>query len=621
MPTAAKHLLHKHWGHPDFLPLQEEIIANITDNKDTVVLLSTSGGKSLCYQIPALLKEGFCLVVSPLVSLMKDQVTELKKRNIPADCLSGILEPFEVDQILAKCKEETKLLYVSPERLDSPTFLEQLSHLPISFIAIDEAHCISEWGHHFRPAYLKISRLRSHFPDLPFIALTATATKRTLEDIVQQLQMEKAKVFTGSFFRPNLAYRIQPTDQKLTSIVKVLKQNPGSAIVFIQNRRETYELSQYLNSHGFDSDYFHAKLSTEEKNQKQEAWTLSNSQIMVATNAFGMGINKANVRLVVHMEPTNTVESYFQEVGRAGRDQQKAKGILLYHPRDLQLSQKRFESAYPSKETFVSIVNRFYSYYLVAEKDQPKEAYSFNLELFCEKNKLAKNKSKEVLIFLHNYGAIDLRKTHKTSQVRLRLSLNEANGLTSKKRKLTEALIRNYGGIFRQSVNISEYLLSKQLAIRAKDIREQLRVLDQEKIINYLDRRNEKLRFLLPRETIHASGVYWRKFKNIKEHQKEKLQHLHFFVQEKTHCRSQMLLHYFNESKSVKCGQCDYCTDEPRSTVQKKELLVFIGKKTIHVNDLQKHFFDSTEKEILDTLALLIESGEIISPCTNQYSQ
>ena len=355
--TTTKDILKKYWGYDDFRAPQEEIIHSVLNKTDTLAVLPTGGGKSLCFQIPALLFPGITLVISPLIALMKDQVYQLKKNGIPAELISSEYNINQIIKILDETKQgKLKILYVSPERLQSTIFIEHLRSVLLSLIVIDEAHCISEWGHDFRPAYHKIVRIKQVFPNVPILALTATATNLIKKEIVQKLQLFEPNIFQSTLKRPNLSYHVVQSHDKLGDLLRYFKLRKESAIVFVRNRRQTQEITQFLLDNQIDASFFHAKLTKEEKEERQTNWINSNHQVMVATNAFGMGIDKANVRVVFHVDLPPSIESYYQEVGRAGRDGEKARGIYLFHNDDITNSENIFKSNLPSKKEFLRIV-------------------------------------------------------------------------------------------------------------------------------------------------------------------------------------------------------------------------------------------------------------------------
>ena len=400
-------VLKQYWGYATFRPKQEEIINSILEKIDTLALLPTGGGKSLCYQIPAMVSEGVCIVISPLVALMKDQVSQLKKRNIKAIALTGGMRHTEIDIALDNCVYgNIKLLYLSPERLQSDIVITRLQKMKISLIAVDEAHCISQWGYDFRPSYLNIAEIRTLLPNAPILALTATATKEVAADIQNKLLFKKPFIIHNSFNRSNLAYMVLEENHKMDRLQKMLNRIKGSAIIYVRSRKRAYELSTELNYLGVKSLYYHAGLSANERSDNQDKWMNNSVRVMVATNAFGMGIDKPDVRLVVHTQNPNTLEAYFQEAGRAGRDGQKSFAVSLYQKSDLETSINRFEENYPNSNEVRVIYQKLANYLQIAIGDGYENTYEFSIDAFCEQNKLSKEKCLKSFLILENEGIL-----------------------------------------------------------------------------------------------------------------------------------------------------------------------------------------------------------------------
>jgi ATP-dependent DNA helicase RecQ len=397
MPKALE-ILQKYWKHDQFRSLQKEIIDSVLSGQDTFALLPTGGGKSICFQVPALINDGICLVISPLVALMKDQVQNLQKLDIKAIALTGGIKSDEMVTLLDNCQfGNYKFLYLSPERLQTEWVLERIKQLPISIIAIDEAHCVSQWGHDFRPSYLKISNLKTHFPKVPFIALTASATKRVQEDVILQLGLEKTAVFQKSFNRENIAYFVLEAEDKLFRMEQILKKNPEPSIIYVRNRKSCLDVSSQLQALGFKSTYYHGGLSAKEKDKNMQLWMSEEVQVIVATNAFGMGIDKANVKTVIHIQLPENIENYYQEAGRAGRNEEKAYAVLLTSPSDKSNAESQFIAVLPDKKFLNTMYVKLCNYFQIAYGEGIEEQFSFNLNQFFLSWNIIK-------IFLTNQG-------------------------------------------------------------------------------------------------------------------------------------------------------------------------------------------------------------------------
>jgi ATP-dependent DNA helicase RecQ len=378
-------ILHQHWGHPQFRPQQEAIIQSVLDGCDTLALLPTGGGKSICFQVPALCQEGICLVISPLIALMKDQVQNLQKKGISALAIYAGMAYRDIDRLLDNCVHgEVKFLYLSPERLASDLAIARIKQMKVSLIAVDEAHCISQWGYDFRPPYLEIAQVREFFPQVPLIALTATATPEVVQDIQEKLAFKNQQVFQSSFARPNLAYIVRPSEAKENQLLEILQKVPGCGVVYVRNRGKTKEIAQLLQKKRISADYYHAGLSPDERSSKQDAWISGRTRIMVSTNAFGMGIDKSDVRTVIHLELPDSLEAYFQEAGRAGRDGQKSYAVLLYNQSDRRSLEYQYTQAFPSLDEARQVYRALGSYFQLALGGGQGESYDFDISNFCQ---------------------------------------------------------------------------------------------------------------------------------------------------------------------------------------------------------------------------------------------
>lgn len=606
---TAKEVLNRYWGHDEFREPQEEIITSVLNKTDNLAVLPTGGGKSLCYQIPALLLPGVTLVISPLIALMKDQVNQLKFTGIPAELISSEYTQVQIIEILEKTKRgEIKLLYVSPERLQSSIFIEHLRSVLLSLIAIDEAHCISEWGHDFRPAYHKIARIKQVFPSVPILALTATATDQIKKEIIQKLQLFEPKVFQSTLKRENLSYHVVKSQDKYGDLLRYFKTRNESAIIFVRNRRQTQEIAQFLLNNNIDAAYFHAKLTKEEKEQRQNDWTKSDSQVMVATNAFGMGIDKANVRTVFHIELPPSIESYYQEVGRAGRDGIKARGIYLYTKEDQINAENIFKANLPSKKEFLRIANALFSHLIIGEGELHDLDYTLDIPNFSEKFGINAKTMVMFLDFLNTQGVIFQKNFNQLSTIKINISPRTANAMNN---PIIDYLQRTSPGIFMQHREISEGRISFELDQSISEIRQKIHDLKERQILEYSDRYLARFRFLVPREDSLFSNKLWTIFENIQISQWKRLQAIAFYAEQNDNCRERLLLAYFNQKSESNCGKCDVCRKRKKSKDLKQQILDFISTGTKTNEEILTNFITSPKENILQTLQVLLDEMKI----------
>ncbi len=579
-------ILKRYWGYDDFRGIQREIIESICAGHDTLGLMPTGGGKSITFQVPALAMEGTCIVVTPLIALMKDQVHHLHQLGIRAEAIYSGLQHQEILRILENCiLGSVKLLYVSPERLGSELFQKKLMHMQISFITVDEAHCISQWGYDFRPSYLEIAKIRLLCPSAPVLALTATATLRVVDDICKRLEIEdKTKetkeitsfnVFRMSFERKNLAYLVRHADDKHYEIINTLQQASGSAIIYVRSRRHAKEISEYLCEAGLCATFYHAGLEHTEKDQRQRDWQHDRTRIMVATNAFGMGIDKPDVRTVIHYECPDSLEAYFQEAGRAGRDGKPAQAILLYNNSDNAKLQKRIADTFPEKDYIRQVYEHLAFYYQIATGDGYGVSHEFNIDEFCLRFRHFPIRVHSALQILQRAGYIDYDE-EADNQARARFlvsreDLYRLEQVTPDEERVIVALLRNYGGLFADYGYIDESMVAQQAGISQPQCYEILKALSQRQLISfipqkkvpyirYMQRREDKEHVILPR------SIYEERRKQYELRIKAMLQ----YAETSHRCRSRMLLEYFGEKSAKNCGQCDFCLEEHGETVTKK---------------------------------------------------
>ena len=586
---TAREALKTYFGYDDFRPLQEEIVQSVLDRRDTLALMPTGGGKSLCFQVPTMVMNGLCLVITPLIALMKDQVENLRKRDIRAAAIYSGMGYEQQKVALDNCQwGPYHFLYVSPERLESEEFRERLSRLPICLIAVDEAHCISQWGYDFRPSYLKIAEIRDLVGDearrrtgdgarIPILALTATATPEVVEDIQERLAFGSKHVLRKSFMRANLSYVVRQTNKKADEIVHILSKVPGSAIVYVRNRQRAQELAAYLQEKGISADYYHAGLSSKERSEKQEAWQAyphplpkgkEVTRVIVATNAFGMGIDKPDVRMVIHHDLPDTIEAYFQEAGRAGRDEQKAFAVLLYDPsQDKAKARKRVSDNYPPKEFVENVYHKTCDFLGVGAGSGLGHTYMLHIHDLCRIMHLPIIQTYSALHLLTQAGYIDFQEEQEIQpRAMIRISRREISeyGLSEQQLQLLEMLMRKYTGIFTELQYIHFDKLSSEWS--SQQLHELLVSLAQRNILTYIPRSIENtFRFVEERQTdIFLPETIYEK------HQQQYIDKLRAMVEyadNQQFCRSQILLSYFGEDDAEVCGTCDVCRAKKRESL------------------------------------------------------
>ncbi len=617
------HILFKYWGFTKFRPLQEDIIQSVLDGKDTLALMPTGGGKSLCFQVPALLNPGICIVVSPLIALMKDQVENLKEKGIKAIAIISGMGKREVDIALDNCiYGDIKFLYLSPERLLSELVRVRLRHMPVNLIAIDEAHCISQWGYDFRPSYLHLAELREIHPNVPILALTATATERVAADIQLKLNFKQAQIFRKSFERKNLSYLVYNEENKLRKLFSIAKNVKGTGIVYVRNRRETQEVARQLNMQGISADFYHAGLDTPLRMKKQAAWKNSEVKIIVATNAFGMGIDKSDVRFVVHLDLPESLEAYYQEAGRGGRDEKKAYAVLLYNNSDVFQLKNRFEQQYPSIEEIKQIYHHLGNYYQLAFGAGEGLSLEFDLADFCNRFKLDPFRTLHALKFLEHDEYIALTETvFLASRVQVLSASADLYRFQVEQPtydQFIKVLLRSYGGIFDQLSAIKESDLGKRLGINRNEVIKILQKLQTLQIVNYIEQTDKPhLLFIKPRvDTLHLliDRRYHEDRYQIHQLQIESI--INFAVNNK--CRSQQLLNYFNEAHAPICGVCDVCLENKKASKKAgntdelvKSILNELTKKPLHLSQLIESLHIGNDNDKLNVIRMLLDAGTI----------
>jgi len=587
---------------------------------DSFVLLPTGGGKSLCYQIPALLLDGSCLVVSPLIALMHDQVSRLKSMGISATYFHSAQSRSEIAVELESLRNgKYKLAYISPERIDSDLFKSYLPSLNISFIAIDEAHCVSQWGHDFRPSYLDIKSLREIKPELTFLALTASATPRVQEDIIAQLEMKDTVVFQSTFNRPNLVYRLSHSQSKREHILSICRQTSGSGIVYAPSRAKSMELSSWLNQEGISCEYYHAGLSAEERKRRQEAWIESKVPVIVCTNAFGMGIDKPNVRFVVHYSPPNSLESYYQEAGRAGRDGKKAIGLLLYDENDLKRDRLNLETQFPTIKQLQGVYEAICNFLQLAINSGKGSTFAFDLKLFCDAFNFRPVEVHYAVKRLQSLKYLSLIEGQQLSSV-VKVEMNSTGIYDfqlkhSRFEPLIKFLLRSYGGIYERFVAISEKRLSAKLNLPLKQVLNQLTELNKIGILSYKPGTDKPIIFF-DSERVGTVVDESNRLKSLREEALHRLNSVHSYIEEEV-CRPVQLCHYFGEELKKTCENCDVCLARRRnsfSTASFSKAFEAIrhhlqNNRLNHMELLSK--FSDNEEDVRLAIRWMLEDGTI----------
>ena len=622
-------ILQKYWKHDAFRSLQEEIIASVLKGQDTFALMPTGGGKSITFQVPALLMDGICLVISPLVALMKDQVTNLQNLGIKAIALTGGIRQEEIIDLLDNCEfGNYKFLYLSPERLQNDWILERIKNLPINLIAIDEAHCVSQWGHDFRPSYLKISLLKNHFNKVPFLALTASATHRVKEDVITQLQLNSPVVFSKSFARENLAYMVFTIEDKLHLMQQILTKNPQSSIIYVTNRKACTDVSRQLESLGFSATYYHGGLSPKVKENNMNLWMNDKVQIMVATNAFGMGIDKPNVKTVIHLHIPPNLENYYQEAGRAGRNGEKAFAILLTNPSDSIHAESQFLSVLSDKAFLNLVFLKLCNYFQIAYGEGIDEKFSFNINHFCTKYSFSVLKVYNALQFLDRQGIISLSQEFSekislqfiipSKEVIRYMSLNEQD------EEVILTILRTNPGVYESQTVINVALIAKKSNAEEKKVLAILHKLHEKNIIELNAKNNDAtLTFNEVREddkTINRVSKYLEAQNKLKT---EQLQSVLHYIKEEKKCKNKLLLSYFGETISTDCGVCSFCISKNKSKTNfyllSDKIVGLLKIQDLNSRDIQK-LSKHTKDDVIFVLQNLLENDAIVINSNNLYS-
>ncbi len=623
-------ILHQYWGYPDFRGIQEDIIESIGAGQDTLGLMPTGGGKSITFQVPALCMDGVCIVITPLIALMKDQVEHLLKRNIRAAAIySGMSRPEIIKTLENAVFGGIKILYISPERLSSELFQAKVKHIRISFITVDEAHCISQWGYDFRPSYLRITDIRKLIPGVPVLALTATATPEVVNDIQDKLGFKKHNVFSMSFERKNLTYVVRHANDKEKELVHILKSVAGSAIVYVRSRKRTRETAMLLENNGISATYYHAGLEHYTKDIRQKAWQEDETRVIVATNAFGMGIDKPDVRVVVHIDCPDSIEAYFQEAGRGGRDGKRAYAVLLYNNSDAQKLHKRIADNFPEKEYIRDVYDKLAYYYQIGVGSGLGHTFTFEIDRFCFNYKLFPIQVNSALHILQRAEYIEYETNPDTkARVMFLLSRNQLyqiENLSKNEDNVITALLRMYGGLFTDYNYIDESLIAQDAEITQQQLYIILKNLSQKHIIHFIpQRRTPFITYLRDREDGERIIISKAIYEDRKTDYTKRVESVIKYATNDSECRSKQLLRYFGEKNINECGHCDVCLEhhtdqesEDRLEFSKKKIMELLQDGKEHhiceLNDLhlQERQLDAALQYLTDEETIIVSDNNI----------
>ncbi len=620
----------KYWGYSGFRPLQEDIIRSVYEGNDTLGLMPTGGGKSITFQVPALAKDGVCIVITPLIALMKDQVENLKAKNIKAVAIYSGMTKYEIDIALDNCiYGKTKFLYVSPERLDTEIFIARIQKMKVCLLAIDESHCISQWGYDFRPSYLKIAEIRKYIPEVPVLALTATATPEVVDDIQEKLLFKKKNLYQKSFERKNLIYIVRQIDDKHNYLLKRIKKIKGSGIVYVRNRKRTRDFAGFLQKNGISSDYYHAGLDSKIRDKKQNDWKTGKTRVIVSTNAFGMGIDKPDVRFVAHIDLPDSLEAYFQEAGRGGRDEKTAYAVLVYNNTDIINLKENLEKSYPEIKFIKSVYNALGNYYQIPVGTGINQTFEFNITNFATKYNFDLLTTYNALKFLEKEGLIQTTDIiDNPSKVHIIINRDELYKFQIKNRHIDgfiKLLLRTYEGLFSDLVKINETLLAKSSGLKEEIIIKYLKILDEHKILKYIQKKKSAMIIYtqdrIDEKTLIISKEHYHNRKKISE---EKINAVINYVSGTAKCRSRFLLEYFGEKNSYRCGNCDVCIKRNELELSRYEFDLIleqlkekIKKKPQIITNLVNGI-NYKEEKIIKVISWLLDNNKIFYNSENK---
>jgi len=620
-------VLQQYWGYDDFRGSQRKIIDTVISGQDVLALMPTGGGKSICYQVPALAMEGICIVVSPLVALIQDQVAQLKKRNIKAIALTGGIRSNEVNDLLDNCVfGNYKFLYLSPERLQQTVVRERIQQMNVNLIAIDEAHCISQWGNDFRPAYLECSILKELAPQTPMIALTATATPRVVDDIVENLELKEVRIFKDSFSRSNIAFKVRRSEDKLYQLKKYMEKIPGSGIVYVRSRKMSISLANFLIKNGISASFYHGGIPKSDKEEKLNRWLNGKDRVMVATNAFGMGVDKPDVRLVIHYQIPDSLESYFQEAGRAGRDGEPSTAIILTSKEDADRAKQQFLSTLPDVGFVKTVYSKLNNYFQISYGELISEPQAFKFNEFCSRYAFNPNMAFNALRILDQNSVLSLAENFKEkTTLQFVASKAEIFNYLDKNRKtapIIQTILRTYGGITDYVTKINLYMLSQKTGTGEERLKQLLQQLADDNIAEYYNHSSDlEITFLVPREDDHTINPFAKKIKDFNQVKVDNMAAMLGYIANQKMCRSVYLLNYFGEKSAEKCGTCDICTKKAKvsSPHDLEQKILELLEIRPHSSRQLERVTGTSEKELLNLLERLLENGLVSINIKNEY--
>ena len=620
MSARTRTILQQYWGYPSFRPLQEDIVDSVMAGKDTLALLPTGGGKSICFQVPAMVMEGLCLVITPLIALMKDQVAHLVEKGIPAAAIYSGMHPDALELAYNQAAfGRLKFLYVSPERLQTNAFIEALRKMKVCLLAVDESHCISQWGYDFRPPYLKIADIRPYMPKTPVLALTATATAKVVDDIQLRLGFKQKNVFQSSFERKNVTYNVIHEADKYGVLRRKLEaMNEGSAIVYVRNRKRTQVIADWLNSVGISATFYHAGLDAKTRDQRQDLWMKGKVKVIAATNAYGMGIDKPDVRLVIHMDLPDSIEAYFQEAGRAGRDLKPSEAFLLVSPADIQKLYENLSQSFPELERIKLIYNALGNYFNIPVGAGENVSYPFVIMDFANRYGFNVVEVFHTLKILEKEGFLVLSDSFdEPSKVMIKASRDDIYGFqvnNPKYSELIKCMLRSLPGVMTDFVRINEETLARKAGLTADMIAEQLKKLESYNFLSYSPR-NDKPQLLFLSEFVDAKhfGLSRENYYDRKKDAEARVKAVVDFVNNDEECRSVQLLRYFNEKTKKSCGRCDVCMRKvdnrvPYNKIEEKVLSV-MSETAQSMKDVLVKCSEFEESKVLDAIRFLVDNG------------
>jgi len=622
--VTSLEILQHYWGYTQFRPPQDEIIQAVLDKRDVLAILPTGGGKSICFQVPVLMQEGICLVITPLIALMQDQVKQLKQRGIAAVSVHAGMHHREIDITLDNCVfGKIKFLYLSPERLQTDLFKERVKRMNVCLVAIDEAHCISQWGYDFRPPYLQIAELREVKPDVPFIALTATATSVVKEDIISKLNLSNPALFQKSFARENLSFVVRKTETKEKKLLEVLRKVPGSAIIYVRSRKSTASLAAFLNKNKISSTFYHAGLTHQDRISRQEEWISNQSRVMVATNAFGMGIDKPDVRVVVHMDLPENLESYYQEAGRAGRDGKRSYAAIIFHEVDVLSLQNKVLQSQPEIDYLKKIYQAVANHFQVAEGSSQGESYDFDLDGFCNKFSFKSTDVYPALKKLEEFGLLDFNESfYRPSLLHFtfdKKKLYEFQIAHERFDLLIKALLRLYGGeLYSDFTPVSENQIALMMKQSVSTIKLELGQLNNLQVLVYEPvNESPKITFVLPRQDADRLPIDRKEFDRRRTLHLSKMEAMKSYVEQNHRCRMQVIQEYFDEITYATCEICDVCISKRKTENlamlkdYEQQILYLLKQKPMTVEELETAV-DPQEKELfIEVVREMVDTAQI----------